>query len=98
MPKKFVDSSNLERLWSRITGRYDKKLDSVINKDMSIRVDSGREISVRVSSVDSNLLSLKQDGLYSARPVLNKLTLGDKVYDGTKDVNIPVYDGSYIIK
>jgi hypothetical protein len=83
----------------RITQRYDKKLDSVTNKDDSIEVHSGREISARVSSEEGNLLSVKAGkGLYVSAPVLKKLTFGaDKeyVYDGTEDVTVPVYKGEY---
>ena len=97
--RKFVDYNGLQRFWLRITQRYDKKLDSVTNKDESIEVDSGREISVRVSSTQDNLLSVeKGKGLYVKKPVLHKLTFGsdkDYVYDGSEDVTVPVYGGQY---
>lgn len=99
MPKRFVDYNGLERFWVRITQRYDKKLDSVTNSDDSIKVDSDRMISVRISPDEDNLLSVKAGkGLYVKKPVLSKLTFGAKenyVYDGTKDVTVPVYNGEY---
>lgn len=96
--KKFLDYSGVETLWNKIRKRYDKKLDSVTNYDNSIEVTNDREINVKVSSSEGNLLSVEQDGLYSARPVLHKLTFGaDKeyTYDGTEDVTVPVYNGEY---
>lgn len=92
---KFVSYTSLEHFWKRITQRYDKKLDSVTNKDETIEVSSDREIAVRVSSAKDNNLENK-NGLYV--PKNHKLTFGDKVYDGSEDVNVPVYDGSYEIK
>ena len=97
---KFLDYSGVETLWKKIRNRYDKKLDSVTNHDDSIEVTSDREISVKVSSSEGNLLDVKQDGLYSGTPVLHKLTFGaggEFVYDGTKDITVPVYDGSHEI-
>ena len=96
--KRFLDYSGVEYLWSKIRKRYDKKLDSVTNHDESIEVSSDREIAVKVSSTENNLLSKQGDGLYAAAPVLHKLTFGAGeafVYDGTKDITVPVYDGSY---
>lgn len=99
MQKKFVSYSGLERFWLRITQRYDKKLDSVTNKDESIEVSSGREISARISPSEGNLLSVeKGKGLYVKKPILHKLTFGAKenyTYDGTEDVTVPVYKGDY---
>ena len=96
--KKFLDYSGVETLWNKIRKRYDLKLDRVTNRDNSIEVTNNSEIGVKVSSSEDNLLSVKQDGLYSARPVLHKLTFGsdkDYVYDGTEDVTVPVYGGEY---
>ena len=92
---KFVSYDALEHFWKRITQRYDKKLDSVTNKDETIEVSSGCEIAVRVSSAENNNLENK-DGLYV--PKNHTLTVGDKVYDGTQDVEVPIYDGSYEIR
>ena len=58
MSKRFVDYGGLERFWVRITQRYDKKLDSVTSSDDSIKVDSDRIISVRISPDEDNLLSV----------------------------------------
>lgn len=99
---KFVDYAGLERFWQRIIQRFDSKLDSVTNKDDSIEVFSDREVAVKISDTEGNLLRLEAGkGLYVDRPVLHKLTFGSKqdyVYDGTKDVTVPVYTGNYIIE
>jgi len=98
MADKFLDYSGVELLWQKIKQLTDKKLEKVESKDSSIVVTDRNKISVRVSTSEDNLLSLKQDGLYSARPVLHKLTFGsDKnyVYDGTEDVTVHTYDGTY---
>ena len=95
--KKFATYEAIERLWLRITQRYDKKLDSVANGDETITVSSGRVISVRVSSRKDNILQVdKHKGLFV--PKNKKLTFGsDKnyVYDGTEDITVPVYNGEY---
>lgn len=94
---KFVSYAGLERFWQRITQRYDRKLDSVTNKDETIEVKDGREISVRVSSNKNNILGIDKDkGLYVAK--MHKLTFGSDqayTYDGTEDVTVPVYGGDY---
>ena len=99
---KFLDYEGLQRLWLRITQRYDGKLSSVTNHDDSVQVFSDREIAVKISSSEGNLLRLEAgNGLYVDRPVLHKLTFGstqDYVYDGTEDVTVPVYTGDYIIE
>ena len=98
MADKFLDYSGVELLWQKIKQLTDKKLEKVESKDSSIVVTDRNKIAVRVSTSEDNLLSLKQDGLYSARPVLHKLTFGsDKnyVYDGTEDVTVHTYDGTY---
>ena len=92
--KKFVSYANLELFWKRIKERYDKKLDSVTNKDETIRVSSGREISVRVSSNKNNVLTVDKDkGLYV--PKNKKLAFGPYEYDGSQEVVVTVYDGEY---
>jgi len=98
MADKFLDYSGVELLWQKIKQLTDKKLEKVESKDSSIVVTDRNKIAVRVSTSEDNLLSLKRDGLYSARPVLHKLTFGsDKnyVYDGTEDVTVHTYDGTY---
>ena len=93
--KHFLDYSGVETLWRKIRERYDKKLDSVTNRNETIEVISGREIAVKVSSAENNLLHVERDGLYSAAPVLHKLTFGPYEYDGSKDVDVDIYDGEY---
>lgn len=100
--KKYLDYSGVESLWQRILKKLEKKLDSVTNYDDSVEVHSNREIAVKVSASENNLLSVQPGkGLYAAAPVLHKLTFGadqEYVYDGTKDVTVPVYDGTHTIK
>ena len=97
--KTFLDSIGVKHLWDKITTLIDKKIDSVEGDD-SIQVVESRKISVRISSAENNLFKVKPDGVYVAPPVLHKLTFGageEYTYDGTKDVVVPVYDGSYEI-
>ena len=92
---------NLHHLWKRITQRYDKKLDSVTNQDSSITVTAGRKIAARFSVEEGNAIKLNRDGLFvpeKAKAVQHKLKLGEVEYDGSEDVNVPVYDGEYHIK
>ena len=97
---KFLDYSGVETLWRKIRERYDKKLDSVTNHDDSIEVTNGREISVKVSSSETNLLQVKpNEGLYVPNK-MHKLTFGaggEFVYDGSEDITVPVYDGGHDI-
>ena len=99
---KFMDARRVARLWAAITRRYDNRLESVTNHDDSIEVFSDREIAVKISSTEGNLLRVDTGkGLYVAMPALHKLTFGSKqdyVYDGTQDVTVPVYTGDYIIE
>ena len=93
--KRFLDYAGVETLWDKIRKRYDKKLDSVTGRDDSVEVTSGREISVKVSSAEGNQLKVDQRLLV---PALHKLTFGagqEFVYDGTRDITVPVYDGEY---
>lgn len=92
--KKFVDQQGLQRFWLRIKERYDKKLDSVTNKNETIEVDSGREISVRISSNKNNVLVVEEgNGLLV--PKNHKLIFGPYEYDGSKDITVTIYDGEY---
>ena len=100
--KKFLDSVGLKYLWEKIKKRYDSKLDSVVGKDNSITVQDSRRIGVKISKATGNTLQLKnkqgEEGLYVPTPPTNhKLTFGvaekQYVYDGSKDVTVPVYTG-----
>ena len=96
MADKFLDYSGVELLWRKIKQLTDKKLEKVEAGNASVTVKDNNKVAVQISKSEDNLLSLKQDGLHSARPVLNKLTFGaDKAYtyDGTEDVTVPVYQG-----
>lgn len=99
--QKYLDYSGLELLWRKIRQRYDKKLDSVTNRDSSIKVTSDREIAVNISTAEDNKLTLKPDGLYVPGGVVvlqHKLRFGTELqyeFDGSKDVDVPVYGGEY---
>jgi hypothetical protein len=98
MENKFLDYSGVELLWLKIKQLTDKKLEKVESNDSSIVVKDRNKISVRLSASEGNTLSVEQDGLYSGIPALHKLTFGSDqqyVYDGTEDVTVPVYDGTY---
>ncbi len=81
-----------------------KYLTSVTNHDDSVEVFDDREIAVRLSNAEGNILQVKTDGgeegLYvpASQPVkMHKLTFGlgqEYVYDGSADVTVPVYDGT----
>ena len=43
---------------------------------MSVFLLRSSAISVRISSAENNLLTVKPDGVYAAPPVLHKLTFG----------------------
>jgi len=98
---EYLDYEGVEKFWDRIKRRYDGKLDSVVNRDDSIRVTNKREISVNISPAEDNTLQLKtkagERGLYvPAVKKLHKLTFGAGqafVYDGSEDVTVPVYQG-----
>ena len=92
MENKWLDSKGLKHLWEKITALISQKIDSVQARDRSIEVRNKREISVKISEESTNAVQLK-DGLYV--PKNHKLTLGEVVYDGSKDVSVPVYDGTY---
>lgn len=81
-----------------------KYLTSVTNHDDSVEVFDDREIAVKLSNAEGNILQVKTDegeeGLYvpTSQPVrMHKLTFGADqayVYDGSEDVTVPVYDGT----
>lgn len=98
MADKYLDKSGVELLWQKIKQLVNRKIEKVIPADKSISVRNNNEIKVNVSTSEDNLLSVKQDGLYSSRPVLHKLTFGSDqqyVYDGTEDITVHTYDGTY---
>lgn len=69
--KKFLDSTGVGHLWSKIRNRYDSKLDSVAAQNDSIEITSGDHIAVKVSAATGNLLELKttgDKGLYVGAP------------------------------
>jgi len=100
MAEKYLDYSGTDLLWRKIIKLLNKKIDSVTNSDDSIQITNNREIAVKISQSEDNLLQLKPgQGLYVKAPdKMHKLTFGsDKnyVYDGSEDVTVPVYGGKY---
>lgn len=96
MKEKILDYSGVEQLWLKIK-QLTEKQSEVVPADESITVTDNK-VAVNVSKSEGNTLSLKQDGLFAGRPVLSKLTFGSNqqyVYDGTRDIIVPVYDGTY---
>lgn len=100
--EEYLDYEGVEQFWDRIKRRYDKKLDSVTNRDESIKVTNKREIAVQISDEEDNILQLMTEygkkGLYVPRTksLEHKLTFGageKYVYDGSEDVTVPVYQG-----
>lgn len=87
--KKFLDGEGTGYLWQKIRNRYDSKLDSVTNANASVQVTNGREIAVKISSVEGNALSLNNDGLYVS-PSGEQAT-----YTITKDVEASEYAAVY---
>ena len=69
--KKFLNSTGVGHLWSKIRDRYDSKLDSVAAKDDSILVSDLKDIKVNISSEADNMIQLKttgNKGLYVPTP------------------------------
>ena len=95
--KRYLDYSGTDELWKRIVKLCNKKLDSVTNADDSIVVTDKNKIAVRISKSENNLLKVKAgEGLSVESMVMHKLTFGGSqqfVYDGSKDVTVPVYEG-----
>ena len=96
--KRYLDYSGTDELWKRIVKLCDKKLESVTNLDDSILVEDKRKIAVRISESEDNILKIKPgQGLFVPAHKNHKLTFGaDKeyIYDGSEDVNVPVYQGN----
>jgi len=99
MADKYLNSSDVELLWRKIIKLIDKK--TVASADDSIQV-TDKGIAVKISASEGNQLQLKPgEGLYVDVPVpgkMHKLTFGageEYVYDGSKDVTVPVYTGKY---
>ena len=101
--EKYLDYEGVEQFWDRIKRRYDNKLESVTNRDDSIKVTNKREIAVQISDEEDNMLRLmadygKKKGLYvpPVKSMPHKLTFGageEFVYDGSEDITVPVYLG-----
>lgn len=98
MAEKYLDYSGTDLLWKKILKLFDKKLEKVESFNDSIKVTDSNKISVNISESENNLLQLiPGEGLYvRSSGVMHKLTFGadqEYVYDGTKDVTVPVYTG-----
>ena len=98
MAEKYLDYSGTDLLWRKIIKLLNKKIDSVTNSDDSIKVSNNREIAVKISQSENNLLQLKPgEGLYvQGTGKMHVLKFGANQvyeYDGSKDVTVPVYMG-----
>ena len=60
--KKFLNSTGVGHLWSKIRERYDAKLDSVAAANDSVLVSNSNQIQVQISADAGNLLQLKTTG------------------------------------
>ena len=99
MAEKYLDYSGTDLLWKKILKLLNRKIENVTNSDDSIKVTNKQEIAVRISASENNLLQvIPGEGLYVQAPSkMHKLTFGanqDYIYDGSKDVTVPVYDGT----
>ena len=99
MADKYLNKSDVELLWRKIIKLISKA--EVTNADDSITISEGK-IAVKISASENNLLELKPgDGLYvrSTPGRMHTLTFGvgshSYSYDGSEDVNVPVYTGEY---
>lgn len=98
--KKFLDESGVELLWRKINKLLKRKLEEVEPLDSSIKVSNKNKIAVNISASETNLLKLiPGEGLYAQAPdKMHKLIFGADhtyVYDGSKDVTVPVYLGEF---
>ena len=100
---KYFGKRNLKRVWDQFKHLLDRKLESVINYDNSIKVTNKRTISARISSAEGNALKVNnfpgEQGLFvSDKPksLQHKLTFGADekyIFDGSEDITVPVYKG-----
>lgn len=60
--KKFLNSTGVGYLWSKIKERYDSKLDSVVATDDSVAVTGTNSIAVKISTEADNALQVKTTG------------------------------------
>ena len=94
--KRYLDYSGTDELWKRIVKLCNKKI-NVTNADDSIVVTEGNKIAVKISQSENNLLKVKAgEGLSVESLVMHRLTFGGSqqfVYDGSRDVTVPVYEG-----
>jgi len=99
MAEKYLDYSGTDLLWRKILKLLNKKIEKVENSDESINVTGNNKIAVNISASETNNLSLVNDGLYVPNK-MHTLTFGahqEFVYDGSKDVTVPEYDGTHYI-
>ena len=97
MAEKYLDYSGADLLWKRIQKLLNGKISEVKNTDETITITNKNSISVKISSSEGNQLQKNSNGLYVAVPKMHKLTFGageEFVYDGSKDITVPVYDGT----
>ena len=96
--EKYLNDSGVELLWRKINKLLSRKIESVESANDSISITNKNKISVNISSAEDNLLQLVPGkGLYVPTR-MHKLTFGAReefVYDGSKDITVPVYNGEY---
>lgn len=70
--KKFLDSTGVGTLWTKIRQRYDSKLDNVVATNDSVVVTGDNSVAVQISQKAGNALELKtangEKGLYVPTP------------------------------
>ena len=99
MTEKYLDYSGTDLLWRKILKLLNKKIEKVESSDKSIKVIGNNKVAVNISASETNNLSLVNDGLYVPNK-MHTLTFGahqEFVYDGSKDVTVPEYDGTHYI-
>ena len=98
MAEKYLNDSGVELLWRKINKLLKRKIEEVEPLNDSINVSDKNKIAVNISASESNLLQvIPNEGLYVPNK-MHKLVFGAHeqfVYDGSKDITVPVYDGAY---
>ena len=97
--EKYLNYSGTDLLWKKILTLVNKKTSPVKNADESIKIVDDNVIAVNISESETNNLRLIEDGLYVPNK-MHTLTFGAHqqfVYDGSKDITVPEYDGTHYI-
>lgn len=101
--REYFSESGLQRFWRYLKQILDRKIESVSGKDNSINVVDKRKVGVKISPARGNTLKINnfpgEEGLYAESTIgrlEHKLVFGadrEYVFDGTRDITIPVYMG-----